>query len=52
MGGQIVNNRKIIGPQNEQNNRKIIVPDGQKNNRNDGDVGISKNIRYRIAVEK
>ena len=38
MGGQIVNNRKIIGPEIEQNNRKIIVPMIKKNDRSDYDV--------------
>ena len=41
-----MNNRKIIGPQNEQSNRKIIVPDG--NNRNDGDV---KDFQKIIGIE-
>jgi len=38
MGGQIVNNRKIIGPLNEQIIEKKLFPMVKENNRNDGDV--------------
>ena len=38
MGGQIVNNCKIIGPQNEQIIEKQSFPMVKKNNRNDDDV--------------
>ena len=38
MGEQIVNNRKIIGPQNEQIIEKLSFPMVKENNCNDGDV--------------
>ena len=38
MGGQIVNNRKIIGPQMSKIIEKLSFPMVKKNNRNNGDV--------------